>query len=271
MDNGIHFIAGLPRSGSTLLGGILRQNPRLHAGMSSPVAAMFGGLQTMLSGRNEFHVFIDDAKREAILSGIFDSYYADIHPHRLIFDTNRAWCSKLDAVSTLFPNARVICCVRSLLWVLDSFERIVRRNALEPSRMFNFEAGGNVYTRTEAHASPQGIVGLSYSGLKEAFYSELSDRLMLVTYESLTKEPARTIAKLYDFIGEETFYHDFNNVEYDAEEFDIRLGTRGLHRVAPKVEFKERTSILPPDIQQKYRDSDFWNRPDENPRGVRVV
>src|SRR5690348_9110027 len=60
MDNGIHFISGLPRSGSTLLGAILSQNPRFHAGMSSPVAQMFSSLQTMLSGRNEFHVFIDD-------------------------------------------------------------------------------------------------------------------------------------------------------------------------------------------------------------------
>jgi len=41
MDNGIHFIAGLPRSGSTLLAGILRQNPRFHAAMTSPVGAMY--------------------------------------------------------------------------------------------------------------------------------------------------------------------------------------------------------------------------------------
>jgi len=33
-----HFISGLPRSGSTLLSAILRQNPRFYAGMTSPVA-----------------------------------------------------------------------------------------------------------------------------------------------------------------------------------------------------------------------------------------
>jgi hypothetical protein len=33
-----HFISGLPRAGSTLTAAILRQNPRFHAGMSSPVA-----------------------------------------------------------------------------------------------------------------------------------------------------------------------------------------------------------------------------------------
>jgi Sulfotransferase family len=34
MQNGTHFISGLPRSGSTLLAAILRQKPRFHP--SSP-------------------------------------------------------------------------------------------------------------------------------------------------------------------------------------------------------------------------------------------
>ncbi len=31
-----HFISGLPRAGTTLLAALLRQNPRFHAGMTSP-------------------------------------------------------------------------------------------------------------------------------------------------------------------------------------------------------------------------------------------
>ena len=45
MQKVVHFISGLPRSGSTLLAAILRQNPRFHAGMSSPVASLFMALQ----------------------------------------------------------------------------------------------------------------------------------------------------------------------------------------------------------------------------------
>ena len=40
----LHFISGLPRSGSTLLAGILRQNPRFHAAMTGPVGALFGAM-----------------------------------------------------------------------------------------------------------------------------------------------------------------------------------------------------------------------------------
>ena len=62
MQNGVHFISGLPRSGSTLLAAILRQNPRFHAGMSSPVGSLFMALQGAMSRRNEAAVFIDEAK-----------------------------------------------------------------------------------------------------------------------------------------------------------------------------------------------------------------
>ncbi len=41
----IHFISGLPRSGSTLL----RQNPRFQAGMSGPLAGLFGALLDEMS------------------------------------------------------------------------------------------------------------------------------------------------------------------------------------------------------------------------------
>src|SRR5882757_8950834 len=114
MDNGIHFIAGLPRSGSTLLAGILRQNPRYHAGMTSPVGAMYMALETAMSRRNEAAVFIDDVQRRAVLKGLFANYYEATHQSRLVFDTNRVWTTKLPALVQLFPSARVICCVRHL-------------------------------------------------------------------------------------------------------------------------------------------------------------
>ena len=52
MQHGIHFISGLPRSGSTLLAAILRQNPRFHAGMTSPVGAMYMALERSMSRQN---------------------------------------------------------------------------------------------------------------------------------------------------------------------------------------------------------------------------
>src|SRR5882672_12117501 len=132
MQHGIHFISGLPRAGSTLLAGILRQNPGIHAAMTSPVGTLFAALLSQMSQSNEFAVFIEEAQRKAILAGLFESYYRDIQAEKLVFDTNRLWCAKLPALAALFPQAKVIACVRDIPWVLDSLERLVQRNKFEP-------------------------------------------------------------------------------------------------------------------------------------------
>jgi sulfotransferase len=94
---------------------------------------------------------------------------------------------------------------------------------------------------------------------------------MLVQYESLTREPARSLAAIYDFIGEPAFQHDFDNVEYEANEFDMRAGTPGLHVVGSKVTPNERQTILPPDLFRRFENDAFWRDPQLNLRGVRVV
>ena len=48
-----HFITGLPRSGSTLLSALLLQNPRFHAGMTSPVGGLFRGMLNQLGAGSE--------------------------------------------------------------------------------------------------------------------------------------------------------------------------------------------------------------------------
>src|SRR3569832_2039909 len=131
----IHFISGLPRSGSTLLSAIQRQNPRFHAGMSSPAFALLTALQVNMSGKNEMHPFITDEIRRDVLRGAFEGYYKGLSDFETIFDTNRGWCGRLFVVNELFPTAKVVCCVRALPWIFDSIERIVRSNPLEPSRM----------------------------------------------------------------------------------------------------------------------------------------
>ena len=69
MHNRLHFISGLPRSGSTLLASLLRQNPRFSSGMSSPVYALFRSMLHETSARNEGSVFIDDTIRKRLLTG----------------------------------------------------------------------------------------------------------------------------------------------------------------------------------------------------------
>ena len=183
MQNGIHFISGLPRAGSTLLAALLRQNPRFSAGMTSPVGSLFNAMQAAASQRNETAVFIDNTQRMRLLRSCFEAYYGEIHPRYLVFDTNRMWTTKLPALTQLFPRTRIICCVRNPAWVVDSIESLVRRNAFELSGIFNFEPGGTVYSRAEGLSKGDGMVGFAWNALREAVYGPQADRLLLVRYE----------------------------------------------------------------------------------------
>lgn len=271
MRQGIHFISGLPRSGSTLLAGILRQNPRFHAGMTSPVGSIYRALEQSMSRRNETAVFIDTKQRRDILAGLFTNYYDEIHTEKVVFDTNRMWCAKLPALTQLFPTARVICCVRDVNWIMDSIERLVRRNAFEPSGMFGYESGGTVFSRIGAVATSDGLVGYALDALKDGFFGEQALAMILLEYDALVTDPARAIRMIYDFIGEPWFPHDFDNVEYDPGEFDLALGAPGLHTIRRKVEFIPRRTILPPQLFHRYDDDMFWRRPESNPQGVKII
>jgi sulfotransferase len=271
LQNGIHFISGLPRSGSTLLAAILRQNPRFHAGMTGPVGSMYMALEGAMSRRNETAVFIDEEQRRRLLAGIFTSYYGPIQEQKLVFDTNRVWCSKLPALSRLFPNARVVCCVRHIGWIMDSIERLLRANAFQLSGMFGFEPGSTVYNRINRLASGDGMVGYALDALKEGFFGAEGARMILVEYQALTRAPQATLELLYRSLGEPYFQHDFENVEYNADEFDLALGTPGLHKVRRKVEWIERETVLPPELFDRFRNDMFWRQPNLNVRGVPVI
>lgn len=272
MQNGIHFISGLPRSGSTLLAALLLQNPALHAGITSPVGGMIGTMLREVSQGNEAAVMIDDVQRVALLRGIFQSYYHAVHPKRTVFDTNRAWTMRSDLLASLFPAAKIICCVRQIPWIIDSVETLVRRNRFELSKIFNFDPVGSVYARAEGLMAPSGMIGFAMAALKQAMHGADSDRLLLLPYDTLVREPAYAMRMVYEFTGLPPFEHDFENVAFDADEFDARLGTPGLHTVRRRVgPVADRTTILPPDVWARYEGASVWRDPAFNTRGVRLI
>lgn len=254
----IHFISGLPRSGSTLLAGILRQNPNFYAAMSSPVASLMNGCLEQMGAGGEFFTFFNERKRKDICRALFNTYYQEQSDKQIVFDTNRIWTARLHQLTELYDNFKVICCVRNPAWVMDSFEVIYRKNPFDYSRMYNPQSRQTVYSRCESMISASGTVGSAWTALKEAYYGEYSDRLLLIDYDLLTQHPVKTLELLYQFIDEPMYDHDFNSVIYDANEFDQNLGAKGLHQVKKKVEFKPRRSILPPELFQKYSDMAFW-------------
>jgi sulfotransferase len=267
-----HFISGLPRAGTTLLAAILNQNPRFRAGMTSPLADIMGVVMAEASSKNDFSFDVSDEQRVALLRGLVENFYSAQAGADVMFDTSRLWCSRMQLLNVLFPGVKVIACVRQLAWVLDSMERLVRRQPVSVSKVFRFDTNTTVYSRVEALTDPRGMVGFAYQATKEAFYGpHAQDHLLMLTYESLVTNPAAAVRAVYQFLDEPWFEHDFDHIEYNADEFDARVGMPGLHSVRPKVEAIERQPILPREVFGRFANEAFWMDPKNNVNQVRIV
>ena len=254
------FISGLPRSGSTLLSAILRQNPKFYANISSPVQVLVESTINVITGNENNHL-IDEDRRKQILKDVFEAYYKVVIPNT-VFDTSRVWTSKTSLLKMLYPDTKIICCVRDLPWILDSFERIFAKNTLWNATLTDDEARQTVTTRCDAlmDVKKEGQVVKPYYFLEEGLLLN-PDMIMLVEYEMLCKQPESVMREIYQFIGKPYFDHDFKNVEYENETYDKALNMKSLHTVRKEVTWQERPSILPKSVWEKYAGKDFWRTP----------
>ena len=257
MQKKYHYISGLPRSGSTLLTGILRQNPRFYSDISDNLleyilAILNGNIQRSTSALNS------EERIKNTIEGIYTGFYKHIDKE-IIFNCNRGWTKHLEYLYQINDNFRVVCCVRDYKWILNSMEKLYKNRTLkEPVNTSMY--GDNTLTvwhRTDFLGNDS-FVRFAYNALKEAYYGPYRKHLLLVEYDDLTKTPKQTMQKIYDFIEEPYHEHDFNNVEYSNEEYDLPLMAPNLHTVKRKVEYDAGTQILPPDLVEKYSNWEFW-------------
>ena len=255
MEKTYHFITGLPRSGSTLLSTILKQNPRFHTSITDPLATFVKGTIETLGSEPGMKSEVPLERRRNIIRGMFDGYYKDVD-NPVIFNTNRAWTFLTHIINDVYSNSRFIVCVRDVNWVLDSLETAHRKNPLSPNTVSG-GPGKSVYQRIDSFMEETGIVGFPYIGIKQAITGNEKHKLILVEYDQLCKNPSQIIKSIYTFIDEPHFEHDFDNVENSWNEYDKEIGIP-LHNIRKKVEYTQRQSILPPDILQKYGNMEVW-------------
>ncbi|GAB2580161.1 sulfotransferase [Dyella jejuensis] len=237
------------------------------------MATLFNAVLPKMSGASEYASFFSEDRRRRVFDSLFKAYHHDeLERGKWVFDTNRTWTAKLPLLHQLFPRSKVICCVREVPWVIDSVEMMVRRNPTHVSGIFQGKTSRNVYGRVkDLMDAERGLIGLPWGSLREAWFGEHADKLIVIRYESLVSNPSAIVRQLYERLGEKPFNHDFENVGYQEEEFDRRLGMPDLHTVRRKVEHIGRPTILPPDLFMKYVDMNFWENEKLNTKKVCVL
>jgi sulfotransferase len=208
-----HMIAGLPRSGSTLLCQILNMNPDFQATQTSPLAEMLNAQQSVFShspsfkavDRMDYYDKFADAQKAFI-----KAYYSG---DKIVFDKNRGWTNSLRNIDEIFDHSdsKVIWTYRDPIDCIVSMEK---RHRKYPLFQFPDEKQVNMATlegRIQAWTGDGGILARPVIAFLDAVQMGYGDRIHLVDYQELCENTQVVMEKIHKFLGIKAFKYDINN------------------------------------------------------------
>lgn len=262
----LHFLAGLPRSGNTLLSAILNQNPDIYSSPLSYLPELYWTLTENINTNDELaRNKINFLRFNNVLSNVSTEFYRDVKKP-IIIDRNKVWGTpyNLNIIKNyITPNPKIICTVRDILQILASYFYInydnVKRETFETQHFFN-----EYYTETDSMAehlmeSDGGISKVMLS-LASAFLPENKGIFHFVEYNDLVNNPQETMNKVYDFLEVTSYKHNFNKIVKNEIDIDTIIGIPDeMHKVRPKISPSTTSlDILSPFIRAKYANMEFW-------------
>lgn len=226
IEKSIVYVAGLPRSGSTLMCQLLAEHPDIYStGHSSPLANTIKSLRARLSDDpfllSQLDVDFDLVYQRLTNSfrGFINGWFAETEK-KIVIDKNRGWLNGLETLSHLDPDFKMIVCIRDLNQIFASIE-----NRHQQTSLIDFAddmADLTAYERAERLFSAQGVVGrpLRLIGQLQDIPEKLQHNLYYVIFEDLMHEPTRVMNDVYKWIRADNFTIDPNDLSVTPHESD---------------------------------------------------
>jgi len=265
------FLAGLPRSGSTLLRSILNQNPDLLSGPISPSVELlyytdkyFQSSEMLLASPNPQGCY-------DVLSNMMDHFYSNIMEKEgksKIIEFNRAIPNNIERFRTYIKeDIRIVCPVRSIPEILASFISLIHKNSDKISFVDQYliDKGIEVNddTRCDYLMSDYGIVGQALFAMSRPYLRGEEGLLKIVEYDDLVERTDEVMGEIYDFWGLERYQHTYDNLENIYPENDIfQYNLEGMHTVGRTIKktCKKPEEVLSAEIIEKYSGMEYWRK-----------
>lgn len=226
------FLAGLPRSGSTVLCNLLGQHPDLAVTATSPLCEV---VKTLRDNWRTWHRTVPTFDKDKSLIRVLDGLLKSYHESTKVLDKNRNWPELLQTVEAVTgEKVKVIVTVRSLDEVAASMEKIWRAN----QALGRVPATSPMTTaqRVAEWAGPKGLIGQAVSQLEVLKDQGMLGRVLVVDYSELTTNPRKVASKCAAHLGLSDFNFDPDNITQLTSEDDEWHGYTNLHRIRNSIE-----------------------------------
>ena len=237
-------MAGLPRSGSTVLSAILNQNPEVYSSPQTDLLGMLYELESKIPSYESYRAKLMHPNFASVLYGVTDNFYLPIDKP-IVIDKNRGWGTphNWDNLSLYVnPDGKVILTMRPILEILASFIRVAQKTHRATASMPCINDNLWVtYYRDVTDAQVDNIMAAN-GEMDRAIFSIANliknhrDKVYVVWFDDLLDSPQTTMNGIYDFLGLDRFEHNFNNIKAVDNHDDLSgYGMIGLHDVNKKL------------------------------------
>lgn len=233
----VHFINGMPRSGSTLLCNILAQNPSFHVTPTSGLSELVRGVHQFWKQNPVIKASETPEKQLQIIKDLFQSYHSDTE-RPVVFNKSRAWTSLIELTENALQRpVKIVATTRKITCIISSLEKLYRKEIkLINSPMEVGPAMNILESRINVWTSQEGLVGGTFNGLKDAVLRGHRDKIFFVDFDDLTTRPKHILKNVYDFLEIPLYDHDINNVIQYTKENDAEHGFTDLHTIRPRIQ-----------------------------------
>lgn len=251
----VYFLAGLHRSGNTVLASILNQHPKVFVPSVSPVCEYMWAIDELSCSFETAIISNKPERSQNVISNIVQNYYYNIDKP-IVIEKDKNWATPPNIKLIrryITPNPKIIFTVRPILEILASLIQI-DPNAIKIDMERNnwlyktyLSESDNMCDFLMRPRGPLDITMLSYNSLKDP---ELSSFIHVVEYKDLIASPEKIMINLNAFLNLEDFDYDFNNIVLNEEYNDAGVGfSTDLHKINKSI---QKSSTDPNNILSDY-------------------
>jgi sulfotransferase len=247
-------VAGLPRTGSTLLCQLLAQHPDVHCdGLSSPLCNTLVAIRRTISDDSFFLSQLDTAfdSSYAHLASAMRGYLRGWHHDctaPMVVDKNRGWLRAIELLLQIEPEAKVIVCLRELGQIYGSIEAQHQRTILVD--FIDHLADSDRFTRADILFSKDKAIGSPLTALQAVtdLPKSVQERLYYLRFEDLMDDPAPCMGHLFGWLGIRSFDINLEKLQPGPLESDSHYRMKYPHKQLERIVHPTR-HVIPPRIQ----------------------
>lgn len=232
----LHFLAGLPRSGSTVLASILNQNPDVYVTPTSPMLNVAVKMQEAWREDPTVKANYFEEQARNITKAILPAFWQH-RPEPIIIDKGRGWAKNMLTANALFEKKiKVIVMERDLPSIMASWLTIIRKQK-------ECYLDETIMRKGFPPTDENRMAEMWFDMVKDCMEGtqqikrDVPDQIVVVKYDDLMENPSLQLQRIEDFLELPKFKYDFENIENDTVDDDlVAWGFDGLHTIRPKLE-----------------------------------